>query len=326
VAFADRLRASVPQPCSAGVAEMREDDSRSMLVSRADVALYDAKNRGGNQTQQHDGAIDDEGPHTRKALSLGLAAGEFEVVYQPIVELSSGTIIGDEALARWRHPVHGVISPLEFIPSAERNGAIVELGRWVLRQACVDTARHIAQTGMQRRVSVNASVHELKRPDYAEHLALILAESAIEPANLIIEVTESTFDADNPQVLAVLHKLRELGVDVAIDDFGTGYSSLNRLNQLPVTMLKIDRTFISAIQDANADAPVLKAIVSLASALQLKITAEGVETIEQAELLYRLGCTHAQGYYYGRPRREIQSIRAVRPTDHGWGRSVSRSA
>jgi len=308
-AFADVLRRAVRETtCSAGVAELRDGDSRSVLVARADVALYEAKNRGGDQTHQY-GVGDESG--ASDAIYQALADGAFDVFYQPIIDLRMGIATGHEALIRWNHPTRGVVSPDEFIPAAEKSGAIHALGRWILHEACSDTAEYIRTTGVTSRVSVNASVQELRHADYASNVEAVLAETGLQPSSLIIEVTESTFDADNPQVIGVLHKLRALGVDVAIDDFGTGYSSLNRLNHLPANVLKIDRSFITNISFGSGDMPILRAIVALAAALKLRIIAEGVETAQQAAVLTQLGCSHAQGYYFGRPCPQQQPIHAA---------------
>ncbi|WP_172892243.1 bifunctional diguanylate cyclase/phosphodiesterase [Jatrophihabitans sp. GAS493] len=308
-AVADELRALVRHETSfsAGVAELRADDSQSMLLGRADVALYNSKSGGGGQTCQY-GVTDDGSTSTE--FYRALADGEFEVYFQPILDLSIGEVTGDEALIRWNHPTRGMVSPLDFIPLAESVGAIHAIGAWILRAACEQTVGHNQQTGRSRSISVNASGHELTNPDYAANVATVLAETGLEPSLLIIEVTESTFDADHQRVLAVLRNLRELGVRIAIDDFGTGYSSLNRLENLPANVLKIDQSFVAAIPESGGDVPVLRAIVSMAIALNLKIVAEGVETARQAQVLAELGCSHAQGYYFGRPAPYQQDLPA----------------
>ncbi|SOD74096.1 diguanylate cyclase (GGDEF)-like protein [Jatrophihabitans sp. GAS493] len=308
-AMADQLRAVVRHETSfsAGVAEFRAEDSQSKLLGRADVALYNAKSAGGGQTCQY-GVADDGASATE--FYRALDDGEFEVYFQPILDLSVNEVIGDEALIRWNHPTRGLVAPLEFIPLAESSGAIHAIGGWVLREACVRTVAHSVRTGRPRSVSVNASGHELTNPDYAANVATVLAQTGLEPSSLIIEVTESTFDADHLRVLAVLRNLRELGVRIAIDDFGTGYSSLNRLEKLPANVLKIDRSFVAAIPDNAAEVPVLRAIVAMATALKLTIVAEGVETPRQAHVLTELGCSHAQGYFFGRPAPEHQDTPA----------------
>ncbi|SOD71239.1 diguanylate cyclase/phosphodiesterase [Jatrophihabitans sp. GAS493] len=306
-AFADQLRAAVADEslCSAGVAELQADDSRSMLVGRAEVALYEAKRNGGGHSIQF-GVVD---VAAADDIHAGLQLGQFEVYYQPIIDLNLREVIGDEALIRWNHPTKGLVAPDDFIPAAEKSGAIHALGQWILNEACAGTAAYIKTSGLPRRVSVNASGHELKSTDYAANVAAVLASTGLPPSALVIEVTESTFDADHPHVISVLHDLRQLGVGIAIDDFGTGYSSLNRLDHLPANVLKIDRSFVAAIPVTGAEVPILKAIVALADALGLRIIAEGVETLHQAEVLAGLGCSHAQGYYFGRPHPDQQATR-----------------
>ncbi|SDI83514.1 diguanylate cyclase (GGDEF) domain-containing protein [Frankineae bacterium MT45] len=306
-AFADQLRESVAAEtsCSAGIAEMQAEDSRSMLVGRAEVALYEAKRNGGGNSMQF-GVVD---AADGDAIHAGLKLGQFEVYYQPIIDLNLREVIGDEALIRWNHPTRGLVAPDEFIPAAEKSGAIHALGQWILYEACAGTAEYIKTSGLPRRVSVNASGHELKSTDYAGNVAEVLASTGLPASALVIEVTESTFDADHPHVISVLHDLRQLGVGIAIDDFGTGYSSLNRLDHLPANVLKIDRSFVAAIPVTGAEVPILKAIVALADALGLRIIAEGVETLHQAEVLAGLGCSHAQGYYFGRPHPDQQATK-----------------
>ncbi|SOD72658.1 diguanylate cyclase (GGDEF)-like protein [Jatrophihabitans sp. GAS493] len=303
--LADSLRAAVLHEASfsAGVAELRPDDSQSKLLGRADVALYNAKSGGGGQTSQF-GVVDDASAAAQ--LYRALQDGQFEVYFQPIVDLKRGAVTGDEALIRWNHPERGMVAPGEFIQLAETSGAIHVLGRWMLREACARTAAHIRETGVPRSISVNASGHELTNPEYGDYVAQALAEADLDPSALIIEVTESTFDADHLRVLAVLRDLRELGVRIAIDDFGTGYSSLNRLENLPANVLKVDQSFVAAIPEQGGEMPVLRAIVAMAMALDLKIVAEGVETARQARVLTELGCSHAQGYFFGRPAPQHQ--------------------
>ncbi|SDJ38691.1 diguanylate cyclase (GGDEF) domain-containing protein [Frankineae bacterium MT45] len=305
--LADSLRAAVLHETSfsAGVAEWRPDDSQSKLLGRADVALYNAKSGGGGQTSQF-GVVDDASAAAE--LYRALEAGQFEVYFQPIVDLSGGNVTGDEALIRWNHPERGMVAPGEFIQLAETSGAIHALGRWMLQEACARTAAYIRETGGTRSISVNASGHELTNPEYGDYVARALADADLDPSALIIEVTESTFDADHLRVLAVLRDLRDLGVRIAIDDFGTGYSSLNRLENLPANVLKVDQSFVAAIPEQGGDMPVLRAIVAMAVALDLKIVAEGVETVRQARVLAELGCSHAQGYFFGRPAPTHENV------------------
>jgi diguanylate cyclase (GGDEF)-like protein len=299
-ALADELRAAVAAEtsCSAGVAEFEPKDSQSMLVSRADAALYEAKSKGRDQTVQH--GIEVRADAAEMLAAIGAAA--FQVWYQPIIEMGSGTVIGEEALARWDHPQLGLLSPSEFISAAERNGAIHSLGAWVLREACTHGAEIAAASCIGPYVAVNASGCELRSSDYCANVADILTDAGLAPVQLVIEVTESMWEADQPEVIDTLRELRALGVRIAIDDFGTGYSSLSRLSRLPVDILKIDRSFIGSLSAAGTEVPILRAIIALADALNLSTIAEGIETEHQAAILEQLGCTYAQGYLYGRPR------------------------
>src|SRR5664279_6118630 len=228
---ADQLRNAVSEltNCSAGVAEGQPQDSQSILISRAHTSLYDAKSLGRNQTVQH--GLDYRGDAAEILASL--SAGQFQVWHQPIVDLRSGTVVGTEALIRWAHPVRGLVAPSDFIPLAERTGAIHGLGAWVLHHACLQAADVCAVAG-GHSLSVNAAGSELRSPDYVGAVRDALQQSGVLPGNLVIEVTESTLDADQPAVIDTLHRLRDIGVLIAIDDFGTDYSSLSRLDRLPV--------------------------------------------------------------------------------------------
>lgn len=235
----------------------------------------------------------------RRELVDALPAGEFTVVYQPIVDLVSGVVVGAEALLRWTHPQRGAVPPVEFIPLAEESGFILDLGRWVLRAACREAAGwHWADTP---RISVNVSGRQLQDLNFVPDVRRILAETGLPPTRLVLEVTESMLEADAPVALAAMEALRSDGVRIAVDDFGTGYSSLSRLDRLPVDILKIDRSFVSALRPDAAVAPVITAIVALAHALGMSTVAEGVEEPYQAAALITHGCGAAQGWLYGRP-------------------------
>lgn len=297
--LADRLRADMPTgiTCSAGVAEWLPGESSAMLAARSDVALCDARNAGGNRTAQYGTSA-----HDSADIHAGIATGQFQVFYQPIMSFDTGEPFGDEALVRWNHPTRGFIPPDDFIPDAERTGAIVTLGLWILGEACNHAASQARKTRRHREIAVNVSGRELRNPDYVNAVVSVLARTALDPHTLTMEITETTLDADLPQVTATLQQLRELGISIAIDDFGTGYSTLARLSRLPVDILKIDKSFIDDIPDDGGDVPILQAIVGLARALDLQTVAEGIETPVQADVLKRIGVTHAQGYLYGRPR------------------------
>ncbi|MGK2874134.1 MAG: putative bifunctional diguanylate cyclase/phosphodiesterase [Nocardioides sp.] len=298
--LADELRRLAPDGVgvSAGVASWSHGDSASKLMSRADVALYDAKEAGRNTTAAY-------GDPERQAseLEAAIAAGQLHMVFQPIVQLSNRQPVSCEALVRWEHPERGSLSPLEFIPMAERTGAIHALGAWTLDHACAS-----AVTGAFRglAVSVNVSIPELRHPDYPQFVASTLYTHALAPERLIVEVTEAVFDDDDPQVVLSLKRLRALGVKVALDDFGAGYSSLRWLERFPLDIVKVDRSFVEGLGTEREQAPVLEAILQIGAALGFRVIVEGVESQAQVEALERLGGPWAQGYYFSTPIPLVQ--------------------
>ncbi|WGL50536.1 bifunctional diguanylate cyclase/phosphodiesterase [Nocardioides sp. BP30] len=292
--IADRLRAMAPDGIgtSAGVASWAPGDTLSMLLGRAEVALYEAKAAGRGQT-----VVYGDPTHGASELEAAVLAGELFLHYQPVIRLRDNAVVSAEALVRWAHPRRGLIPPNDFIPHAERTGAIHALGRWTLAQACAAAVASCHRRG----IGVNVSVPELRNPGYVDEVRRTLSATGLPPESLLLEVTEALFDEDDPQVVRTLQGLRALGVRVAIDDFGTGYSSLRWLEQFPVDIVKIDRSFVAAIDPRREHQPVLSAIITLCRSLRLTIVAEGVETAEQAIVLHELGCDYAQGYLFGRP-------------------------
>ncbi|WP_017936246.1 putative bifunctional diguanylate cyclase/phosphodiesterase [Nocardioides sp. Iso805N] len=292
--IADRLRALAPDGVgmSAGVAAWTAGDTPSILFGRAEVALYDAKSAGRGQTVVY-------GDPTRGAseLEAAVAADELLLHFQPVIRLRDNAVVSAEALVRWNHPQRGLVPPNDFIPQAERTGAIHALGRWTLAQAC---AAAVASSD-RRGIGVNVSVPELRGSGYVDQVHQVLSITGLSPERLVLEVTEALFDEDDPQVVRTLQGLRALGVRVAIDDFGTGYSSLRWLEQFPVDTVKIDRSFVAAIDPDRGRQPVLSAIIAISRSLGMTTVAEGVETPEQAIILRELGCDYAQGYLFGRP-------------------------
>jgi EAL domain-containing protein (putative c-di-GMP-specific phosphodiesterase class I) len=215
-----------------------------------------------------------------------------------LVDLRHETVTGCEALLRWCHPERGMISPAEFIPVAEDTGLINELGDWVLKTACAEAAtwpEHI-------RIAVNVSPVQLKSPTLALRVSTALAATGLKPRRLELEITEAVLIRDDEAALAVLHQLRAIGVRIALDDFGTGYSSLSYLKRFPFDKIKIDRSFIADMIEVAGSSSIVQAIVSIAAALKMTTTAEGVETEAQRELLRQLGCTDMQGYLFSRPK------------------------
>ncbi|MEW6119886.1 MAG: EAL domain-containing protein [Pseudomonadota bacterium] len=298
---------SVSVGVSIGIALYPDDalDAAGWLAC-ADRAMYAAKDSGRN-TYQFADPLQNARARDRLAIETGLrqglARGEFLLHYQPVFSLADGRPVGVEALARWQHPEWGWVPPARFIPVAEDSGLIVALGEWILAEACRAASRWQAVVpGLP--VMVNVSALQLRRPGFEVRLAEVLGETALAPALLELELTESTIMQETLAGSAVLQRLAEEGARLAIDDFGTGYSSLAYLRQLIAARLKIDRSFIADMdKDAEARA-IVASMIGMARALGLKVTAEGVETAEQVELLKALGCDDVQGYYFAAPLDE----------------------
>jgi diguanylate cyclase (GGDEF)-like protein len=291
---------------SIGIAHGHSGVACDQLLRDADIAMYGAKRSGKNRYRTFEAGTQFEALdklELASALRRALDRGEICVHYQPIIQLATGQVVGAEALARWQHPERGPISPLTFIPLAEETGLIGELGDRVLLAACKQTRKWQLEHRALRplSISVNISTWQLLQGDLVERVAFALEESGLSASTLVLEITETTIMRDTERSILTLCALRAMGVRIAIDDFGTGYSSLGYLQQLPVDILKIDRTFVAAIETANADRSLAPAIVALAAALGLDVVAEGVETALQAETLRKVGCEHAQGFYFARP-------------------------
>lgn len=285
---------------SIGIAGGREDGA--VLLRNADVAMYHAK-RAGTGRYEHFRPSMHAALLTRLGLDSELRRAvereEFELHFQPLFNLRSGTVAAFESLIRWRHPVRGLVSPLKFIPVAEETGLIVEIDRWVLAEACRRFSAWWRTAPLS--ITVNTSMRDLRQPGFAAQVEQAIA-GAFPPSALILEVTESARLEDAPGALSSLHMVKELGVRVGLDDFGTGYSSLLSLSQLPVDLLKVARPFLQAVGSAGPKASgLLAGMVALGRHLGLVTVAEGIETAEQHELLIDLGCDLGQGYLLGRP-------------------------
>jgi EAL domain-containing protein (putative c-di-GMP-specific phosphodiesterase class I) len=225
---------------------------------------------------------------------------QFFLLYQPIFDVATQRVVGAEALLRWRHPVRGVLHPDSFIPLAEESGLIGPLGRWVLEEACRQAAIWMAE-GHDIGVSVNVSADQLGRDDFAGDVRRALLEFGVEPSSLTLEVTETTIMRDVSVACERLEEIKALGVRIAIDDFGTGYASLSHLQRMPVDVLKVDRSFIAALNDGGQSRELLEAILGVALALSLSVIAEGIETPAQMATIQEMGCQMAQGFLMGRP-------------------------
>jgi diguanylate cyclase (GGDEF)-like protein/PAS domain S-box-containing protein len=285
---------------AAGTAEPEE------LLRDADAAMYRAKELGKARCEVFDASM-----HERAVERLDLEGGlrralerdELRVLYQPQVDMASGTIVGAEALVRWQHPERGLVVPPVFIPIAEQTGLIVPIGTWVLREACAQAATWARSTGRRLTVSVNVSPRQLADDDFPRTVATALADTALEPDLLCLEITESAVMADPDAASDALAQLKALGVHLAIDDFGTGYSSLGQLKALlPVDTIKIDKSFVDGITSGGEDHAIIDAVLRLAAGLGLATVAEGVESAEQVRELLALGCGLSQGYHFARPQ------------------------
>ena len=274
------------------------------IVKNADIAMYYAKESGRNQYQFYTQELADKSTnkfYMESNLRRGLENDEFEVYYQPQVSTESSKIIGAEALVRWNDPEHGVISPSVFIPVAEESGLIEPLGLWVLQTACKQAARWCRDINPDFCISVNLSSKQLAADNILDSVQTILDESGLSAENLELEITESAI-MENPEGgVSQLERVRKLGVSIAIDDFGTGYSSLSYLKRLPITRVKIDRSFLQDVHINRDDQMIVNAIIMMSKSLGLRVIAEGVEHELQLQYLKNYGCNEYQGYYSSKP-------------------------
>jgi diguanylate cyclase (GGDEF)-like protein len=324
-AIADRIIATLCAPysinrhtivigASVGIAviDHRSEGSAADIMRYADMALYRAKNEGRNRACMYD-AVMDADLSQRKLVELELREAietdGLKVLYQPIVNASGEKIVGVEALARWPHPIRGLVSPAEFIPIAEHSGLIIELGARVLRRACLEAK---AWPGIN--IAVNVSPLQFRQLDFVNVVERILTETGLDPTRLELEITESTLLGNVESAESGMRQLKALGVHLALDDFGTGYSSLLYLRRFPFDRLKIDRSFVLSIEKAADAAAIVHAIVSLGRGLGMKVTAEGVETAEQHLFLRAAGVHCIQGFRFGRPSEPAEiTTRLARP-------------
>jgi len=274
------------------------------MLRDADIAMYHAKQHGRARWMMFDQTMQ-EGALRRLTLEaelrLALETGQLYLQYQPIVTPQDGVIRGFEALLRWRHPVLGMISPVEFIPVAEEVGLIVRMGGWVLEQACRQLRLWQQEHALPLSMSVNVSATQLAGGELVDVVTRVLAESGIAHGSLKLELTESAVMADAEHALAVFKELKGLGVRLSLDDFGTGYSSLSHLRRLPIDTLKIDRSFVSAMDSHGDKRQIAEVVVMLARTLGLDVVAEGVETLAELDILREMGSDFVQGYFYFRP-------------------------
>jgi diguanylate cyclase (GGDEF)-like protein/PAS domain S-box-containing protein len=336
VSIADRLQRPLRSPLRAGAAELRlsasigvalvepsENGDGQHLIEDADAAMYRAKERGGARTELFDSTMRENAVRAMRIeqeLQRALEQGELRLFYQPSVELSTGRVVGAEALVRWEHPERGLIVPDRFLQVAEETGLIVPLGAWVMGETCRRLAEWQARPEIAHwHLSVNLSARELTHPDVVSTVLRCVRESGIDPRSLTIEVTESTAMADGDTGFRALRDLSGEGIRVAIDDFGTGYSSLEQLRRMPVDIVKVDRSFVSGMAANPTDRELVAAVVGMGRALNLCVVAEGIESPEQAEALRELGCDIGQGYLFAKPlpAAEMDQLPSARPAPVG---------
>ncbi|WP_367569147.1 EAL domain-containing protein [Lacrimispora sp.] len=290
---------------SAGIAMYPFDGTETdSLIKNADIALYKAKEKGKNQYVLCSSALKDEIMNKIKItnnLYRALEREEFYLTYQPQIDLTTGKIIGLEALIRWNHPELGFVSPAVFIPFAEQAGLISKIGEWVLSTACEQNKKWQTEGHPPICVAVNVSAKQLRNPDFVAQVKNILETSGLDPRYLEVEITESAAMSETNDIIKYLSDIRKLGVMISIDDFGTDYSSLSRLKELPIDKIKIDKQFIDSIEEREKDKAIVRTIINLAKNLDLKVIAEGVENENQLQFLKQELCDEVQGYYYYMP-------------------------
>jgi EAL domain-containing protein (putative c-di-GMP-specific phosphodiesterase class I) len=252
-------------------------------------------------------------------MRTALSSEEFELFYQPQIDVASGAIVGMEALVRWRHPGRGLLAPDEFIQVAEESGLILPLGEWSIRQACAQIREMRDRTGTGVRIAVNLSARQFADPNLPDAVGRALQEAGLQAGALELEITETMLMDDIDEAIGTLETLHAIGVSLAVDDFGTGYSSLNYLKRLPLDRVKVDRVFVSDIPSDEDDAAITSAVIAMAHQLKLEVVAEGVETQAQLEFLAAAQCELVQGYLFGAPLpcAEAEALLGARPLRPG---------
>ncbi len=325
VAVADKIVAAMAQPyqigdtplvlgLSIGIAAFPEAGYNvDALLHNVELARQQAKQVRGCQYHFYTEKMNFEARnqmHLETELRRALRRNEFELFYQPRVELESGQLVGVECLIRWRHPQRGLLTPIDFIPLAEETGLIVPIGYWTIQQACRDMRELQRRCGRHIDLAINLSVKQLQDEKFAETAARLLSESGLDLQRIEFELTETAILLNIEQTYASMTALSQLGVSFSLDDFGTGYSSFAHMQRLPISALKIDRSFVRNLPNDKDDAIIVKAIINLAHSLQLGVIAEGVETIEQVQFLWQNHCDQVQGYYFA-PAVDLKQIEAL---------------
>ncbi|WP_432488435.1 putative bifunctional diguanylate cyclase/phosphodiesterase [Kineococcus sp. SYSU DK018] len=334
--LAERLRSAVPAICriagtdvhvgvSVGVTTLTEPVPADRALSEADTALYAAKQDGRRQSRLFSDTMREQSLHryrTEAGLAVALERGEFELHHQPKVDLASGVVTGAEALLRWRHPTDGLLLPGAFLDVLEDSAGILDVGDWVLREACAEAAGW-PRLGSTAVVQVNLAARQIASPHLVGQVRAALARSGLAAERLELEITEGQVLTDLPGAVWTLEEVRALGVRVALDDFGSGYSSLAWLQRLPVTSLKLDRTFLADLNGSRSNSAIVRAVVDLGHALGLQVVGEGVEDEAQLRALRALGVDEVQGFHLGRPVPAAEfreRLRRAAPGARGDGR------
>lgn len=292
---------------SAGVTYCKERMNRAeVMIQQADIAMFEAKRAGKNTFQWFDKALNDEVNRAlliRNSVQKGIHRDQFHLVYQPQICLESNTVCGLEALVRWRHPDIEGLSPAEFIPILESSGQIIPLSYWIMRQAFRDWTRLKPLTAPGARISVNVSTVHITRTDFIDQLKRVITETEIDPSDIKLEITESMMLRNAQVAVSTLDKLTDMGIAIALDDFGTGFSNLRYLTQMPISDVKLDRSFIRCIDTHNANQAIVRGIIGMAHELGLKIVAEGVETAAEKTMVQQLQADVMQGFLEATPMR-----------------------
>jgi diguanylate cyclase (GGDEF)-like protein len=310
----------VPVGGSMGIAFGSPDEGPEELLRNAETAMYNASTKENGEFSVFNPGMRERAV-ARLDVVMGLRraieANQLRLHFQPLVSLRERRIIGFESLVRWQHPDRGLLPPAEFIPVAEESDLILEVGEWVLREACRQMAEWQERLAPEPplTIGVNVSARQMSDPGFAELVRRVLAETGMDARRLRLEVTETSLATDSGQLLATLRALRRMDISMVIDDFGTGYSSLSYLQRLPFNTLKIDRSFTRELGAGDGSPEIVRTIIQLARTLKLKVVAEGVETADQVTRLTALGCDLVQGFYFGKPVDEEHTEALIRDRD-----------
>ena len=339
--IAEKIRLAVTKPytiaghflqltASIGISVYPEDGADAQtLIQGADTAMYHAKEEGRDNSQ----FFKDEMNHhaVQRQIIAGdlrraLARDEFALAYQPKVDLVNGAITGVEALIRWHHPSRGIVSPLQFIQIAEDCGLIVQIGRWVLRTACLQAKEWLAAGLRFGTVAVNISAVEFRNDGFFDHVCDILMSTGLEPRYLELELTETAVMRDFEKTSAALQSLSRMGMRISVDDFGTGYSNLSYLKRFPIDTLKLDKSFVQEVPDSANIATIVRSVIHMAQGLHLKVIAEGVESASQLKFLQACGCSEGQGYYFSEPVNPGECEALILAGERTWARQLPSRA